>query len=91
MLLDYATYVSRHGKDSEALTATGPHEMVFRADCFTAGTVRHELLHAFFASSPIKSANLNAGQTEEVAAEIMDYHWADYCRLARAIYKGLRK
>jgi hypothetical protein len=89
-LLSNEQYEAKHGRKCVAVTLMAERQIEFRADAFTLGTVRHELMHAYFASMPITSAGLGPEQIEEVAAEIVDTHWDTLSATAKQIYKALR-
>lgn len=65
-----AAYVRKHGSDSSAITYTKDREIYFNLSCMAPDYVRHELLHAYIASSSTNSSNLDADQVEELCCEI---------------------
>lgn len=69
-----ASYRRSHGKDSDAVTYPHDRDCYFNKSRLLPGTVRHELMHVFVASSGTNSANLTVEQMEELAAEIFEQH-----------------
>jgi hypothetical protein len=69
-----ASYKRRHGSDSHAITYTKDREIFFNKDTLAPDYVRHELLHAFVASSSTNSSSLDVDQMEELCAEIIGEH-----------------
>lgn len=90
-LLPPNVYEKKHGDDSLAITDTKTHCIDFRSDRVEIGLVRHELLHVVVNSLCVGSADLSAHQMEEVAAEILQYHWEDLDAWSSRIYSSLKK
>jgi hypothetical protein len=65
-----AAYKRRHGSDSHAITYTKDREIYFNKDTLAPNYVRHELFHAYIASTNVNSSFLSNEQFEEVCAEI---------------------
>ena len=76
------TYRRNHGSDSDAVTYTKERIVYFRTDAFTPNTVKHELMHCFYAESHTGSSDLKADQVEEVFCELvaeMYFQIGDIC------------
>ncbi|NBO22292.1 hypothetical protein EBU94_02975 [bacterium] len=69
-----ATYSRRHGRDSHAITYTKDREVFFNINSLAPDYVRHEIFHAYVASSSVNSADLDKDQMEEVCAEVYGEH-----------------
>lgn len=85
-----AEYRRLRGKDSEAITIKEDRLVDFNQVYLTVGTIRHELLHTYFFTMPVGSANLSAHQVEEVSAAILDERYDEIGRTARSIYQKLK-
>jgi hypothetical protein len=83
-------YVRRHGDDTAGITIPTTNEIHFNEEEFSREVVIHELCHAFFAETCTGSANLNAGQTEEVFCDMIGKHGDRILRLSRKVYKELK-
>ena len=68
------TYSRRHGKDSHAITYTKDREIFFNINTLAPDYVRHEIFHAYVASSSVNSAGLSNDQMEEICAELYGEH-----------------
>lgn len=68
------SYARAHGSDSAAITDINEREIYFNLDHFTTSYCRHEIFHAFLASSGTSSSSLTADQVEELAAETYGDH-----------------
>lgn len=68
------TYSRKHGSDSHAITYTHDREVYFNIDSLAPDYVRHEIFHAYVASSSINSADLDKDQMEELCAELYGEH-----------------
>lgn len=68
------TYNRKHGSDSHAITYTHEREIYFNIESLAPDYVRHELFHAFVASSSTNSSNLTKDQMEELCAELYGEH-----------------
>lgn len=73
-LQSYTAYKKMHGSDSEGITYPGDREIYFNKNYFTPAVVRHELFHAYHASSPTSSSSLDADQKEEESCELYAEH-----------------
>lgn len=69
-----AAYKRKHGSDSHAITYTKDREIFFNLSTLAPDYVRHEVFHAFIASSSINSSFLSNEQFEEVCAEVYGGH-----------------
>lgn len=69
-----ATYTRKHGSDSHAITYFNDREVYFNINSMAPEYVRHEVFHAYVASSCTTSSNLNTEQMEELCAEIYGDH-----------------
>src|SRR3954463_3468929 len=65
-----AAYTRKHGSDSHAITYPNDREVYFNLSSIAPDYVRHEVFHAYVASSGTNSAYLTADQVEELSAEI---------------------
>jgi hypothetical protein len=72
-----AAYKRKHGSDSHAITYTKDREIHFNISTLAPDYVRHEVFHAFIASSSTNSSSLSADQMEELAAELYGEHEPD--------------
>lgn len=80
-----AAYKRKHGSDSHAITYTKDKQLYFNISSLAPDYVRHELFHAYIASSSTNSANLTADQMEELAAELYGEHGPEMDCLADQI------
>lgn len=69
-----AAYKRKHGSDSHAITYTKDRDIYFNISTLAPNYVRHEIFHAYIASSSINSSNLTPDQLEELAAELFGDH-----------------
>lgn len=69
-----AAYKRKHGSDSHAITYTKDREIFFNLSTLAPNYLRHEVLHAYVASSSTNSSSLTADQMEELAAELYGDH-----------------
>jgi hypothetical protein len=69
-----SAYIRMHGGDSEAITYPGDRQIYFSKAYFNTELIRHELFHAYHASSPTYSSNLKADQIEDQGCEIFEKH-----------------
>lgn len=69
-----AAYKRKHGSDSHAITYTKDREIFFNISTLAPDYVRHEVFHAYIASSSTNSSSLTADQVEELAAELYGEH-----------------
>lgn len=69
-----AAYIRNHGSDSGAITYPNDREIYFNISSLAPEYVRHEVFHAYIASSSTGSANLDAFQMEELCAELYGDH-----------------
>jgi hypothetical protein len=65
-------YAKMHGSDSSGITYTHDREMYFNKSYYTPEIIRHELFHAYHASSPNGSSNMDAEQVEDQSCEIFE-------------------
>lgn len=84
-------YIRAHGKDSAAITYLTDREMYFNVNHFNSEFVRHELLHAYVASSGVTSSSLSADQIEELCCEIFGEHGVEMMGQADKIVNFLLK
>lgn len=68
------TYTRKHGSDSHAITYTLDREIFFNIDTLAPEYIRHEVFHAYVASSSTNSSNLDKDQIEELCAELYGDH-----------------
>lgn len=68
------TYTRKHGSDSHAITYTHDREIYFNISSLAPDYVRHEVFHAYVASSSTNSSNLDKDQMEELCAELYGEH-----------------
>ena len=68
------TYIRKHGSDSHAITYTLDREIFFNIDTLAPEYLRHEVFHAYVASSNTNSSNLDKDQMEELCAELYGDH-----------------
>ncbi len=67
-----ATYVRKHGSDSEAITYPKEREVYFNKTYFDTNTVRHELFHIFVhESNTTSSPDFTKDDMEDLGAEIV--------------------
>ena len=89
--MDTATYNSKHGKDSHGITISDDLEVHFQKKRFTLELVRHELFHAYMASCCANSTDdITAADTEEMAAEVYEYHGPTMDVKSKEIYERLK-
>ena len=69
-----SAYKRKHGSDSHAITYTKDREIFFNISTLAPDYVRHEVFHAYIASSSTNSSSLTADQVEELAAELYGEH-----------------
>jgi hypothetical protein len=69
-----ASYKRKHGSDSHAITYPKDREIYFNKDTLAPDYVRHEVFHAYIASSSTNSSSLTMDQMEELAAELFGEH-----------------
>ena len=84
-------YVRDHGKDSGAITYLGDKDVYFSDSQLSPGTIRHELLHVYVASSGTNSSDLDASQMEELCAEILELHGPEIMLLTDKILEHFLK
>lgn len=78
------------GQDSAGLTNPRDKELYFNLDDITPIVVRHELCHAFYASSGVDSVNFTLDQQEEFMCDMFAIHGDRILRLSRRLYKELK-
>lgn len=69
-----AAYVRVHGSDSDAITYIKDREIYFKLSSLAPEYVRHEVLHAYVASSNTTSSSLKVDQMEELCCELYGEH-----------------
>lgn len=84
-------YTRSHGKDSAAITYLQDREMFFNLSHFNTEFVRHELGHAYVASSGTTSSSLTTDQIEELMCEIIGEHGLEIVQQADRIVNFLLK
>jgi len=85
------TYVRKFGSDSEAICLLDDREVWFNGDELDPQVIAHELMHIFFQQSNHKSAELDAHQVEELAAEIVARSFAVLPHMVIEIYSQLKR
>ena len=75
-LISSLSYTRKFGKGSEAICLLKEHEVWFNKSDFSLAVIAHELMHIYFLQSAHNSSDLDAHQTEEVAAEIVANTWS---------------
>lgn len=68
------TYKRQHGGCSEGITYPETQEVFLNRKFLSPRTVRHELLHVYYASCCVESGHLKKAQVEEVCASIVGHH-----------------
>lgn len=64
----------KYSKDTIAITVCDDKEIFFRLKNTSHETIIHELMHAYFWESGMRSMNLNTEQLEELCCEIVSKH-----------------
>lgn len=72
-----ASYKRDHGSDSGAITYLGDKDVYINQSQLSPGTIRHEVLHVYAASSGTRSSDLTGDQVEELCAELYEFHGPD--------------
>jgi len=72
-----AAYKRKHGSDSHAITYPKEREIFFNISTLAPDYVRHEVFHAYIASSSTNSSSLTTDQMEELSAELYGEHEPD--------------
>lgn len=85
------SYIRQHGNDSGAITYINDKDIFFNSDHVNTGYIRHELTHAFVASSGINSSSLDQDQFEELFCEIVEEHYHDIGSLTDKIINFILK
>lgn len=67
-------YIRKHGSDSHAITYPLDREVYFNLSSMAPEYIRHEIFHAYVASSNTNSSDLDKDQTEELCAELYGDH-----------------
>jgi len=80
-----ATYIRKHGSDSHAITYTHDREIFFNISTLAPDYIRHEVFHAYVASSSTNSSNLDKEQMEELCAELYGDHGPEMDKLVDKI------
>ena len=86
-----AAYRRMHGSDSSAIMYPEDRELYFKKDHLKFGTVCHELLHCYIASSGTMSADMKASQMEEHICELMEDHIFDLLNDAKRVIDFIAK
>jgi hypothetical protein len=86
-----AAYRRMHGNDSSAISYPEDRELYFKKDHIKFGTVCHELLHSYVASSGTTSANITADQMEEHICELLEDHIFDLLNDAKKVMDFIAK
>lgn len=76
-------------EDCAGITYKGDRQILFRADHLDVGTIRHEILHAYFAECNIESATLDQLATEEIACSIIGEFGEQIVKQARELRRSL--
>ena len=66
-------------------------EIHFNEEELTLVVVKHELVHCFYAALCVEAAQLTLDQQEEVFCELIANHGDRILRLARTLYRELKK
>jgi len=85
------TYIRKFGSDSEAICLLEDKEVWFNRDELDPQVVAHEIMHILFSQSNHKSADLDAHQTEELAAEIIARSFDVIPHMVIAVYSQLKR
>lgn len=88
-LIPHRSYISKFGKDSDAICLLKEREVWFDKTSFNLSVIAHELMHVYFQQSTHNSSELDSHQTEEVAAEIVAKNWAQIAFSVQDIYTQL--
>jgi len=80
------SYIKEFGSGSAAICLLNKKQVWFHIEEFTPSTIAHELMHILIDNSPHGSANLDADQVEEVAAEILYNTWHLWAVWVNEIY-----
>lgn len=86
---DPAAFARAHGKEVPALVESSPPRILFAHGTVTKGIIRHELLHAYLFTLPIRSVDLSPDQLEELIADLLADHWDTIGRQTREMFKKL--
>lgn len=86
-------YDKTFGQDhSAAFTDSFIREIHFMDDGFSEALCRHEVTHAFCASSFLGEVpDISAFQAEEIFACIIEHHGPEICDTAKQLYENLKK
>jgi hypothetical protein len=90
-LAEEEKYIKIWGDTDAAHTLPSKKEIHFNDGELTQGIVRHELFHAFVSESSVDNSGLDGDQMEELAATLFEKHGDRITRLARKVYKELKK
>lgn len=83
-------YRKAHGIDSQGVTLKHKQEVHLNKKHFTKKLVGHELFHAYHASCCTSSTdNIDSEDTEEIGAEIIEFHLDEMVTNRNKIYRGL--
>ena len=84
------SFVERFGDHDAALTLPQEFEVHFCTEHLNLNTVRHELFHCYMSCLCVGSAQLEAHQLEEIAAELFAEHGDKILKMAKALHKELK-
>jgi len=92
-LLSEMEFLAEHPdcEDSDALTLPGKREIHFKIGEVSAGTIRHELRHAYTAELCLDSADITAAQMEEIQCTLDQNRWEEMHNLAHKMLVALEK
>lgn len=77
-----------HTENIEACAMAEKREIHFRKG-FTEQTTTHEIAHAYFSGLCVDSANLEQGQLEDVACDLLANYGEEAIKLSKQIFKRL--
>ena len=74
-----------------ALTVAGIRCLFIHEEHVTIDIVTHELIHIFYLTQRIDSANLNLDQQEEIFAELFEHGFDKFSKTRKRLYKKFAK
>ncbi len=91
---EYATvdpddFARVNGSEVPAVCESSPPRLLFARGQVTKAIIRHELLHAYLFTLPLRSVELSTDQLEEIIADVLADHWDSIGRQTREIFKKL--
>ena len=82
------------GEDPEAtdaVTQAIKHQLHFQKESADIPTIIHELVHAYYEYLCLDSANITAGQLEEIMADMFGYNGLEIVAKAEKLHKKFHK